>query len=34
MRAATRKGRTIELDGLGKLDLPAKPTSPALIAAF
>ena len=34
MRAATRKGRTIEFDGLGKLDLPAKPTSPALIAAF
>jgi proteasome assembly chaperone (PAC2) family protein len=33
-RPATRKGREIELDGLGKLTLPAKLTSPALIAAF
>jgi predicted ATP-grasp superfamily ATP-dependent carboligase len=33
-RPATRKGREIELDGLGKLTLPAKLKSPALIAAF
>jgi proteasome assembly chaperone (PAC2) family protein len=33
-RPATRKGREIELDGLGKLTLPAKLKTPALIAAF
>jgi proteasome assembly chaperone (PAC2) family protein len=33
-RPATRKGHEIEFDGLGKLTLPAKLKTPALIAAF